>query len=314
MALTSFDKYFLNLPPLDKKADFDIFWENALQEIKKIPLETVIKKNPKGAYAGFSSYDVSYKGYTRTTITGELLIPIGRPKPKVIIHVHDYNSVYPHPREKLNNSAAHFLVTLRGHHEFISAPETTEEHKSPGYMIENILDRDTYYIKAVFLDVYRCVDMLRLVSDVNCSDIGLIGKGLGAAAAIFTAAHSERVSAMVLDTPSFCYLSLGQNISTSDAANEINEFMTLVKNKKKQIKENLSYFDALNFSDMVHCPVLATVGLKDTISPPECIFGLFNHLLCEKFIEVYPDEGNSAGGVAQLEKSIRWLLEHIQDK
>jgi len=314
MVFGNFDNYFLNLPPLDKKNDFDRFWENAILEIKKIPLEIGLKKNTKITYPGFITYDVTFKGVTKTKIAGELLIPKGKSKPKAIIHIHDYNNTHQYPRQIYNSSAAHFLITLRGHHEIISMQEGPEDHKSPGYMIENILDKDTYYMRAVFLDVYRSVDMLRLIPELNCSAIGIIGKGLGAAAAVFAGAYSERVAALVLDTPSFCYLSLSQNISTSDATNEINEFTATVKNKKKQIKDILTYFDALNLSDKIRCPVLATVGFKDTISPPECVFGLFNHLLCEKMIEVYPEEGNSAGGDAQFKKSVAWLVEQIRNK
>jgi len=314
MTSGNFDKYFLNLPPPDKKNDFDRFWDNAIQEIKKIPLETGMTKNTKKTCPGFISYGVSFKGFTKTTVNGELLMPKGKPKPKPIIHIHDYNSIYPYPWQILNNSTAHFLINLRGHHDMIAAQERPEDYRSPGYMIENILDKDTYYVKAIFLDVYRSIDMLRLVPELNCSSIGIIGKGLGAAAAIFAAVNSERVAALVLDTPSFCYLSLSQNISSSDAANEINEFATAVKSRKKQIKDTLTYFDALNLADKVRCPVLTTVGFKDTISPPECVFGLFNHLQCEKTIEVYPDEGNSAGGEAQFKKSVAWLVEKLRNR
>ncbi len=311
MALSNFDKYFLNLPPQDKKNDFDEFWDKSIAEIKKIPLETKLVKSGKKSTHRFASYDVTYKGFTKTTITGELLIPRGTLKPKVIIHVHDYNNMLHYPQQVLDESAAYFFINLRGHTEIVKPDDTEEEPASPGYMVENILDRDTYYVKAVYLDLYRSIDMLRLIPDINCSAIGIIGKGIGAAAAVFTAAFSDRVAALVLETPAFCHLVLSQNISKSDASNEINEFVATIKAKKKLIKENLTYFDALNFADKIGCPILATVGFKDTLSPPECIFSLFNHFQSEKVIEVYPEEGNTAGGNAQFKKSITWLAKQI---
>lgn len=311
MPLSNFDKYFLNLPPLDKKNDFDQFWEKAIAEIRKIPLETELVKNGRKSTHRFGCYDVTYKGFTKTAITGELLIPRGTLKPKVILYVHDYNSEIRYQQQNLDESVAYFFMTLRGHSDIIKPTGTDEEPASPGYMVENILDRDTYYAKAVYLDLYRSIDMLRLVPDINCSSIGIIGKGFGAAVAIFTAAFSDRVAALVMETPSFCHLSMSQNISESDATNEINEFIATLKAKKKQVKENLTYFDALNFADKITCPVLATVGFRDTLSPPECVFSLFNHIQSEKVIEVYPEEGNSAGGEAQFKKSIQWLTGRI---
>ncbi|HQL83535.1 MAG TPA: acetylxylan esterase, partial [Spirochaetota bacterium] len=107
------------------------------------------------------------------------------------------------------------------------------------------------------------------------------------------------------------HLPLSQNLSVSDAAIEINEFVAALKSRKKQVKDNLTYFDALNFSDRIECPVLATVGFKDSIAPPECVFSLFNHILSEKTIEVFPEEGNTAGGNEQFKKSIGWLSARI---
>ena len=44
-----------------------------------------------------------------------------------------------------------------------------------------------------------------------------------------------------------------------------------------------------------------------TISPAQAVFGLINIINADKTLEVYPDEGNSAGGQVQFEKSIKWL-------
>ncbi|MCP4137749.1 MAG: hypothetical protein GY754_42690 [bacterium] len=310
MATADFDKYFLQLPPFDREDNFDSFWLKSIAELKKIPIEPVLNKNRKKTSSKFVVFNVSFRGFMKSQVTGELLVPKKQKKPKVIIDIHDYNSRSGYSQQILNETTAYLFLTLRGHD--ILPKEEDIEAGSPGYLIENIYDLDTYYAKAVFLDVLRAIDMLRLVQELNCGSIGVIGKGFGAAAAIFAASFSDRITALVLDTPSFCHLSVSQNISTSDAANEINEFIAAKRGKKKQIKTNLSYFDALNFGDKIRIPVLATVGFKDTLAPPECIFGLFNNLLCEKILEVYPDGGHEAGGQKQYQKSIKWLVEQIE--
>ncbi len=309
MAAVSFDKYFLNLPPLDRQKDFHSFWKKAVTAVKKVPLDAVTKKSSRKSWGKFTVYDVSFQGFMKTRIQGTLHVPKAAKKPRVIIHVHDYNRFDDINRNLLNEEMAYFFMTLRGHDSIQELKE--EERTSPGFMIENIMDPETYYVKAVYLDTIRAIDMLRLVPDINCSDIGIMGKGFGAAAALFTAAHNDRIRGLVLDTPSFCNLVLSQNIASSDLSKEINEFVSGLKGKKKDVKTNLTYFDALNFADMVTCPVLATIGLKDTEAPPECVMACFNHLLCEKYIEVYPEQGHEAGGDAQFSKSISWLLKRV---
>lgn len=313
MAFTDFDKYFLNLPPLTKESDFYYFWKKSISDVKKIRIDPVITQNEKKSTNKFDVYNATYNGYLKTQLNATLLLPNHKKNSKVIIHIHDYNSSNNYNQQSLNNKTAYFFVALRGHNTIKT--NNQNEQKSPGYLAEHILDIEKYYAKSVFLDVFRTVDVLRLIPELDCSGIGIMGKGFGATAAIFTAAFSPRIEALVLDTPSFCNLPISQNISTSDASNEINNFMKGRRNKKiqLQLKKNLSYFDALNFSDKIKCPVLTTVGFKDSISPPECVFSLFNHLLCEKIIEVFPDDGNEVGGKKQFQKSIKWLAERINN-
>ncbi len=307
-AINSFDKYFLNLPPLTREADFEKFWDLSVESLDKIPIEPVIQKSDIKISGPFDMYNVTYKSSGKSVIRGNLLFTKKIKKPRVIIIIPDYNQNYSPPYELLDDSFAYYIMQLRGH-DLLKKNNTKEEQITAGFLSENLVDKDQYYVRSVYLDAYRITGMLRLINKLDCSSIGIIGKGFGASAAAFTAAHSNRISCAVLDTPSFCYLELSQNISDSAAAAEINEFIANNKSKKKLIKSNLSYFDAINFSGNIKSPVLVTVGLKDSISPPECVFALFNHLQCEKTAEIYPEDGNAAGGENQFKKSLLWLKE-----
>lgn len=310
MPVTSdFDKYFLNLPPFDREEDFNNFWEKSINELKKIPIEPKFTHRKNGS-GDFEVYDIVFKGYNRSISQGILYAPRHINKPRVIMIFPDYFSVNPYLNYKLDKDFAYFFLQLRGHH--LVTPGMLEEEKSPGYMADNLDQPDNYYMKGIYLDAYRSLDMLRLYNKLDCSAVGIIGKGLGAAAAVFTASFSNRIVGLVLDTPSFCYLAESQNCSSSPATLEINEFISQRKSKKKEIKQNLSYFDALNFSDKIKIPALVTVGFKDTLSPPGCVFALFNHLICDKTVEVYPESGNEAGGEEQFKKSMKWMKETIR--
>ncbi len=310
MAIKSFDRYFLNLPELTGESDFDKFWEKSINDIKKIPIEPEVKENSRKSTSKFKVYDISYNGFLKTRIKGILYRPVNSEKSRVIIHLHDYNK-YPDKNIKktLSPRSAHLLLFLRGH-EILDNTETNEVD-TLGYMIENIIDLETYYARSVYLDTYRSIDFLRLIKFIDCSRIGIIGKGFGAAAGFFTAVHSGRVCAIVMDSPLFCNLPLSQNISQSHAASEINDIITIQRGKKNQIKKNLSYFDIINFSHKLTCPSLFVSGLNDVISPAECIMGLFNHIQSEKEIEIFPEDGNSAGNEKQFMKSLDWLTDHV---
>lgn len=310
MAIRSFDHYFMNLPKTDAEPDFDRFWEKSITEIRKVPIEPEVHENPRKTTARFKAFDISYNGFLKARIKGLLYAPKKKSKVRVIIHIHDYNSFIDKSIVRhLNENVAHLFLIIRGHE--IVENRAPEEERPLGYMIENILDLDTYYARSVYLDIYRSIDFLRLISFVDCNRVGISGKGFGAAAGFFTAVSSNRICAIVMDSPLFCNLPLSQNISQSDAAREINDIINVQKGKKAQIKKNLSYFDINNFAGRLTCPAMFVSGLNDSIAPPECVLGIFNRLQCEKIIEVYPDDGNSAGGEKQKIKSMEWLVKLI---
>jgi len=311
MAIRAFDKYFYNLPEINREPDFLKFWEKSIADIRKIPLEPDVHENSKKTTGKFKAYDVSYNGFLKTRIRGILYLPKKKEKHKVIIHIHDYNR-YPEKGivKHLNENTAHLILTLRGH-DIIEHRSEEDAKNSLGFIVENIIDLDTYYARSVYLDIFRSVDFLRLISFLDCNKIGIYGKGFGAAAAFFTAVYSGRIGAIVMDSPLFCDLPLSQNISQSDTAREINDIINIQKGKKNQIKRNLSYFDIINFSHDLTIPTLFITGLKDEISPSECVMGLFNHIQSEKTIEIYPEDDNEAGGDSQMIKSMKWLIDEI---
>jgi cephalosporin-C deacetylase-like acetyl esterase len=309
MAIENFDKYILRFPDLDRQDDFLSFWNKALTGARSAPLEPVMKKNGRKSSSAFTCFDVSYKSCDRSPLIGELYVPHGNDRKKVVVAIHNYNRQPAVDVRVLDPSVATFMMTLRGHDNLPRVEENAPA--SPGYMVEHILDPQSYYVRGIFLDTLRTLEMLRLVKTLDCGSMGILGKGLGAACGIFAAAFSDRVKALVLDSPSFCELPLSQNMASSDITNEINEFIAASRTKKKQIKTNLTYFDALNFTDMIAIPVLAVTGIKDRESPAECVFGLFNRLKCDKTIEVFPESGHEAGGKKQLERSLQWLVQRI---
>ncbi|MCX7677860.1 MAG: acetylxylan esterase [Spirochaetes bacterium] len=308
--ITDFDTYFAQFPPLDREKDFDEFWETSIRELRNTPINATIEQEKKKLKQGFISYNISFKGFNRSTATGLLLVPEKVSKPRIIIIFHDYFRKNHYHTYEFDPSVGYFFLNLKGH-EMLNFNQTDEERKTPGYMTDNILDINNYYVREVYLDAYRSIEMLRLRNFLDMSATGIIGKGFGGAMALFAAAYSTRVKALYLDTPSFIHLPISQNLSQSDAAAEINKFINEHRTKSKQVKRNLTYFDALNFSDKITCPTLVTVGFKDTDAPPLCIFGLFNRLQCDKTIEVYPDEGNDAGGAKQFKKALQWMISII---
>ncbi|MBP7901755.1 MAG: acetylxylan esterase [Spirochaetes bacterium] len=309
-----FDKYFLHLPQFDRSNDFDSFWEKSVDELKAIPIEAQTKPSKKHI-KDFDCFDISYKSIFKATIEGRLCITAEHSDSFPIIIFHDYNAKDYYNNYKLNPAFSYLFITLRNHqhiekHDSDDKAQAKGEISTPNFLAENIHDRNKYYLKGLYLDALRAIDFLRLNKKIDCSNIAVIGRGLGSACAVFAAAYSKRIKTISIDAPALCYLSFSQNHSKSDISTEINKGIASQKDKTA-VKKNLTYFDSLNFADKISIPLQMIVGLKDTQNPPQAAFALFNHIIAEKTAEVYPDSGYETGSGKQWEKAIEFIIENL---
>jgi cephalosporin-C deacetylase len=321
-AHSHFDEIFRNLPSVETEKDYDRFWLRAESELKRISMNAESKVSGKHS-TRFNIYDLSFRSIQNTVITGSLWIPKAIDKPRPVIIIHDYNHPEPYKGFHMDDSFAYYFLQLRGHdHIKETAVEKTpaqntvskrrqHETEFPGYLQESILDAEDYYVKNLCCDALRAIDALRLNRKLDCGAVGIIGKGIGALAASFAASRSNRVRALILDSPIFAWLDESQNESESDAACEINDYIKNNNSRKPLVKKVLSYFDIIPLAKDISCDLMMSIGLKDKIAPPKCSLALFNHFLCDKEIQIYPDDGNEAGSEKQFRKAQAWLRERI---
>src|SRR5438034_300530 len=77
-------------------------------------------------------------------------------------------------------------------------------------------------------------------------------------------------------------------IAPSGPYTEIPVFVKSFPDLYEQTYRTLSYCDCMNLAPMIKCRTVVSNCLWDDICPPSTIYGVYNHLICEKQIEVYP--------------------------
>ena len=300
-----FDKYFMTFPMFDRCDDFFTFWDKSISELKKIPVEPLHVKSKDNRQSGFESFDIRFRSIRKNEIEGKLYTP--QSSSKTVIIFHDYNETEYYNSFKLDPEFSYLFITLRNHQHIekkaVIQNAQKKETVSPNFFAENIHDKTSYYAGYIYLDALRSVEFIRLFRALSSSDIFIIGRGAGAACAVFTAAYSSRVKAISMDSPALCYLSFSQNHSKNELTSEINKGFAGQKNKN-EIKKNLTFFDCLNFADKINIPVQMSLGLKDVTNHPQSAFALFNRFLTDKTAEIYPDSGYESGGEKQWVKSL----------
>src|SRR4030095_9265647 len=103
---------------------------------------------------------------------------------------------------------------------------------------------------------------------------------------------SERPILSLPDVPYLCDYRRAINVATAGPYSEIPTFLKAFPDLGEPAMRTLSYCDNLNLAPMVKCRTVISNSLWDDVCPPSTIFGVYNHLTCEKQIEVYPFHKN----------------------
>ena len=322
----SFDECFQTFPALNAPADLDRCWNKALLQLKKIPVDPRSRLQIARSLGREARSEVSFTSYGGARLHGLLSVPRARGRVPAIISFHDYHGAPSEAeRSSRHEGLAHLSMYLRGHSPDEMAPTAAPENSPavrtepqlPSHFRKHGLDPiEDSYVFSTYLDAVRCVDFLRLQKGIDASRIGLIGRGFGAAAAVFAAAlMKENVAALVLDRPGFLWFGAYLEDSTARLAREVKSLLDNASPRARgRLRKNLAYLEPLNWSELLQQPVLTAIGLEDEQNPPRAAFGFFNHLRTDKSMEIYPGENDDPDGREQFKKSLRFLSEHLQKK
>lgn len=311
----NFDTCFQTIPEWNPPSDFEQFWENAIRELKQYPIQSQSKSLLKGSFIKESQSEISFNSYGNQIIKGHITIPRWKGDPPIVIFLHDYVGKIREPIRALTDSGiSQMHLNLRWHGDQLIYPKENPDDPippgwTPGYFEKNLDDPNRFYMKALYLDTLRAIEFVRLYGGVNSEKIILCGTGIGGALAIFGAAYSKNVVGIVCETTNFCHLTKEQLSSPESWMKEIYPQYTRPKSKKVDYKKNLQYFDALYFAKKITVPALFSVGMEDTIARPESTFGLFNHLNCDKRMQIYPNHGHEIDRVRQDEVNLEFFKE-----
>lgn len=311
----SFDECFQTVPEWAPPSDFEDFWKANLQELKAFPIQSQSKTHFRGSIIRESQADISFNSFGNQTIFGNITVPRKRGDRPIVIFLHDYvGTRTPSIKSLTDQGIAQCHLDLRWHADQLIYPKENPndpipEGWTPGYFEKNLDNPKAFYMKALYLDVIRAIEFVRLYSGVDSEKIILNGKGLGGSLAIFGTAHSDRVVGLIAELPNFCHLTKDQLSLPHSWMKEVYPLYSKAKSKKVDYKKNLSYFDSLYFAKKIKVPTLFSCGMEDEISHPKSVFGIFNHLRCDKRMQIYPTDGHDAGKERQEEVNFEFYKE-----
>lgn len=282
---------------LDRPKDFDQYWTSRIKQISRIPLEVHSEKKMSRKILKESKITIHFQSSERVQVRADLIAPRKmRGKPPVVVLFPDYMEEPAFFPLLQDLGLAQVVLHYRGQDEFfqkrkqMSEEEKEKAPESLGFFRENLDEKDNFYMGHLYLDAYRLLEVIRLQKNLDSSRIGIWGRGIGSALALFVTRYMNRTSFLILESPSFCHLEVSQNKSKALYAKEINTYIRSQRKSRSKIKENLKYFDSLFFTDRIFSETVSIAPFQKTNYVPQSAFALFHAIPAEKTMVVYTKE------------------------
>lgn len=282
-------------PPLTAREDLHTYWEETLRQYASKPLNAT-KKRVDTPMPYVEAYNMTYEGFDHTPIHGWFLLPrfVQAKKLPCVVCFHGYHGSKGSPEDYgrfLLMGMAVLAVDVRGQGGETGNLLTSDFGMTSGWMTQGILDKDTFYYKAITLDALKAVEWAASEPAIDSSRICVAGGSQGGGLSMITAALSDKVAIAVADIPNMCHMDFGI-LNSTGSLSEAARFVSAFPDRLDAVLETLSYFDNMNLATNIRVPILVSCGLKDTICMPETIYAAYNRIQSEKELHVYPFNGH----------------------
>ena len=304
----------LNVPDY-KEDDFDTFWETAVRAVEDVELR-VTDEVINFPLDSVEVHDIRFEGLDGTPVATWYLRPrhVDTPRP-VIVQFHGGNGSRGCPTDHARWLLAGYAVVamdFRQQGGSTGSRTAMDRYGTSHWICGNLEHPHNHYLYHAWTDALLSVRVAETRSGVNPSQVVVSGSSQGGGTAMVLAALNPRIALCLANVPSFCFWEKRVQDKTA-CAGTIADYIRRKPESTETVFRTLSYYDVLHFADKIRCPLLGSCGLKDTATPPNCVFAGFNKVRSEKQIEVYPC-GVHEVPAEHLEKELRWVRSHLSGK
>ena len=265
----------------DRDSDFSSFWDQARQELSSVGIQwtPVIRPAWTGAYHEMYRFELPSMG---SVVKGFYALPRGNREALPVLFVLPEDTVERMPLQEMGKDFAYVTMTLRKKSSLF--PDSLSEHP----FLQGLGNRDTYYLREVYLDMLRVLDYVFSRPDTDTLRVGVMGEGFGGSLALALASLDSRVRAVSADRLIFSDFrtALDQNRPPAGLLKDFMERNPEIG--REQVLRTLSYFDVKNMVQNIQSPVLLGVALQDTVFLPEIGFSVYTQIPSSKAYRIFP--------------------------
>ena len=159
-------------------------------------------------------------------------------------------------------------------------------------MSHGLLDEKNFYMKNIYLDAVRAVDVIATLPEVDAQRIVSHGGSQGGALCIVAAALSGKIKKAFPYVPSYSCLEKRVE-NASGVFNTVNTYLSAHPSDTDRALKTLSYFDINNMVSLLSVPVEFFLGTADPTCLPPFVYSLYAHTNSPKKIFISPFTGHN---------------------
>lgn len=155
------------------------------------------------------------------------------------------------------------------------------------FMTRGLLDKNSYYLRNIYLDAVRTMDVAASLPEVDPERIVTFGGSQGGALSIVASALSGHSKKCYTFVTSYCCIPERVHNATG-VFRCVNEYLKNHPEQTDLVFENLSYFDMKNVVSLLQVPTDFCIGPADPICLPHYVYSAYHHAKCEKMLMSVP--------------------------
>jgi cephalosporin-C deacetylase len=299
-------------PTTETPADFKEFWDNAMQDNAKIPMDPKLTLLPDRCTEKTNVYQLNLQNYRPgSRFYGILCVPKKPGKYPAVLEppgagIRPYNGDI----ELADKGVITLQIGIHGIPVTMDAGVYNNLAAAglSDYPFLNLDNKDKYYYKRVYMGCIRANDYLASMPEFN-GDLAVYGGSQGGILSIMTAALDKRVKYMVAMYPAMSDLTGYLHNRAGGWPHMFNKGNAPAYATPDKIATS-KYYDAVNFAKLITIPGFYTWGYNDEVCPPTTAYSVYNVIAAPKELWVTQESGHWMFPETQVKIS-EWLANKL---
>lgn len=283
----------------ERPQDFDAYWSAALADLDAQSLAYTLEPADFSA-PGVECYHMFFTGVGGARLHAKVAMPKNpQGKCPAVLMFHGYHGSSGDWVDKSMYAKFGFVVAAldtRGQGGLSDDSVQVKGETLEGHIIKGLDDADPHklFYRNAFLDTAQLARIIMGMDCVDASRVATTGFSQGGALSLACASLEPRIKLACAGYPFLSdYRRVWESLDIDRSAyGEIKKYFRYrdpLHQREGEIFQRLGYIDLRHHADRIRSKVVMFTALSDVICPPSTQFAIYNNLVSEKQMVLYPD-------------------------